>query len=251
MFPMPADRVSFGYRDVSPEEKRQLVSRQFDAVAGTYDLADTILSAGQDARWRRTAIRLLGLKGGETVLDLCGGTGALAVLADRKAGSGGRIIICDFNRAMMEAGRARIARSPAGKRIMYLQGEAENLALAGGSVDVVTLGFGLRNFVDPAAGLTEMQRVLKPGGRILILEFSVPRRRWTRSLYHIYSFAVMPFVGRLLCGTDRPYRYLAESIRVFPAPDEVAAMIGRAGFVDVRYRRLTGGIAVVYEARKT
>jgi len=247
---MRAERVPFGYRDVSPEEKRRLVSRQFDAIAPTYDLADIVLSAGLDARWRRKAISLLGLGAGETVLDLCGGTGGLALLAAGKTGPDGRVVIYDFNRAMMEAGKARLVNAAAGKNIRFLQGDAESLALAGGTVDAVTLGFGLRNFVNPAAGLAEMHRVLKPGGRLLILEFSLPPRRGVRALYHFYSFWIMPLVGRLICGTGGPHRYLAESIRVFPAPAEVAAMLGKAGFSGIGFRRLTGGIAVITTAVK-
>lgn len=129
---MDATKVPFGYRDVSPEEKRQLVSRQFDEIAATYDRADTVLSAGLDARWRRQAIALLGLGPGETVLDLCGGTGGLALLAAAETGPGGRVVICDFNLAMMETGKARIGRGAAGQCIRFLQGEAERLALAGG-----------------------------------------------------------------------------------------------------------------------
>lgn len=247
---MDAEKVSFGYRDVSPEEKRRLVSRQFDVVAETYDLADTVLSAGLDARWRKKAISAVGLEAGETVLDLCGGTGRLALLAAGKTGPGGRVVIYDFNRAMMEAGRPRVGRAPGGNAIRFVQGEAEHLALSAGTVDAITLGFGLRNFVDPAAGLAEMARVLRPGGRLLILEFSVPRNRALRSLYHFYSFRIMPLLARLVSGTDGPYRYLAESIRVFPPSEAILTMIGEAGFAEAACRRLTGGIAVIYTAKK-
>lgn len=247
---MRAALVSFGYRRVSPEDKRRLVSEQFDSIAGKYDFVDAVLSAGRDGRWRRKGVSLLALEAGETVLDLCGGTGDLALLAAGKTGPDGRVIICDFNRAMMEAGRVKIDRSLAGGRVLFLQGDAESLALADECVEAVTLGFGLRNFVRPAAGLKEIHRVLKPGGRLLILEFSLPRGRFPRFLYHIYSFRVMPLVARLICGTGGPHRYLAESIRVFPPPAEVASMIEEAGFVGAAFRRLTGGIAIIYTAKK-
>jgi demethylmenaquinone methyltransferase/2-methoxy-6-polyprenyl-1,4-benzoquinol methylase len=247
---MRAERVSFGYRRVSPEEKKRLVSAQFDAIAATYDLADTVLSAGRDARWRRKAIALLGLRPGETVLDLCGGTADLSLLAAAKAGPDGRVIVCDFNPAMMEAGRAKARRSSAGGRVRFLRGDAERLALAAASVDAVTVGFGLRNFVSPAAGLSEIHRVLRPRGRLLILEFSVPPGRIGRGLYHFYSFRLMPLIARLICGTGGPHRYLAESIREFPPPDEVAAMIEEAGFSGVASQPVTGGIAVIYTASK-
>ena len=247
---MAAEKVSFGYRDVSPEEKRRLVSCQFDAVAKTYDLADTVLSAGLDARWRRKAISAVGLETGETVLDLCGGTGRLALLAAARTGPDGRVVIYDFNWAMMEAGKPRLGRATAGRAIRFVQGEAEHLALPGEAVDAITLGFGLRNFVDPAAGLAEMARVLRPGGRLMILEFSVPRNRTLRSLYNVYSFRIMPLLARLVSGTDGPYRYLAESIRVFPPPEAILERLEEAGFAEAACRRLTGGIAVIYTARK-
>ena len=248
---MRANDILFGYRPVSPEEKRRLVGEQFASIAGRYDLVDTVLSAGRDGYWRRRAISLLGLAAGETVLDLCGGTGGLALRASRRTGAGGRVVICDFSRAMMEAGRAKVGRSPAGGSIHFLQGDAESLALADASVDAATLGFGLRNFVRTQAGLNEMHRVLKPGGKLLVLEFSLPVGRLRRLLYDFYSFRIMPPLARLICGTEGPYRYLAESIRVFPPPAEVEALIGEAGFIDVAFRRLTGGIAVIYTAKKS
>ena len=247
---MRTERVSFGYRRVSAPEKRRLVSEQFDAIAENYDRADTVLSAGRDARWRRKALACLRLDPGETVLDVCGGTGGLALLAAAKTGPEGRVIVFDFNREMMKRGRARVERSPFGREIAFLQGDAESLAVADGSVDAVTVGFGLRNFVSPAAGLGEIYRVLRHGGRLLVLEFSVPRRRLLRLLYHFYSFRIMPLIARLICGTGEPHRYLAESIRVFPPPESVVAMIGEAGFSGAAFRRLTGGIAVIYTATK-
>jgi demethylmenaquinone methyltransferase / 2-methoxy-6-polyprenyl-1,4-benzoquinol methylase len=244
------ERVSFGYREVSPEEKRKLVREQFDPIAGTYDLADAILSAGLDERWRKKGISLLGLNEGDRVLDLCGGTGDFALLAAGRTGDHSRVIIYDFNRKMMEVGRRKIRRSPRGDNILCIQGDAECIAFADESFEAVTLGFGLRNFVHPELGLKEIYRILKPGGRLLVLEFSLPARRGLRSLYHFYSFRVMPLVARLICGTAGPFRYLAESIRIFPPPEEVGELISRAGFQEVRFQRLSQGLAILYTARK-
>jgi demethylmenaquinone methyltransferase/2-methoxy-6-polyprenyl-1,4-benzoquinol methylase len=247
---MTPDRVSFGYREVSPEEKRRLVREQFDPIARTYDLADAVLSAGLDERWRKKGIGLLGIREGNRVLDLCGGTGDFALLAAARANRPGGVIIYDFSRRMMEAGRQKIRRSPRGRNILFIQGDAESISFADGSFEAVTLGFGLRNFVHPELGLKETHRVLKAGGRLLVLEFSLPERSGLRSLYHLYSFHVMPLVARLVSGTAGPYRYLAESIRVFPPPERVAGLIASAGFEDVRLKGLTGGLATIYTARK-
>jgi demethylmenaquinone methyltransferase/2-methoxy-6-polyprenyl-1,4-benzoquinol methylase len=247
---MVTDRVSFGYRKVSPEEKKRLVREQFDPIAATYDLADAVLSAGLDARWRKKGIRLLGLQEGDRVLDLCGGTGDFALLAAARTGLHGRAVVYDFNRRMMAAGFRKIKRSPRGYNVLCIQGDAESIAFSGESFEAVTLGFGLRNFVRPELGLREIHRVLKTGGRLLILEFSLPLRRGLISLYHFYSFRIMPLVARIVSGTAGPYRYLAESIRVFPPPEKVAELIRQAGFEEVRFERVSQGLATLYTARK-
>src|SRR4030042_4790020 len=208
--PMTPHTLPFVCREGTPEEKKRLVREQFDPIAATYDLADAILSAGLDERWRKNGINLLGLKEGDRVVDLCGGTGDFALLAAGRTGDHSRVIIYDFNRKMMEVGRRKIRRSPRGDNILCIQGDAECIAFADESFEAVTLGFGLRNFVHPEIGLKEIYRVLKPGGRLLVLEFSLPARRGLRSLYQLYSFRVMPLVARLICGTAGPFRYLAE-----------------------------------------
>jgi len=247
---MSREKVTFGYRPVTAEEKRRLVREQFDAIAATYDLVDSVLSVGLDSRWRKKGIRPLGLRSGDRVLDLCGGTGDFALLAIKRTAPGGRAVVYDFNRAMMDAGRPKLKRSSGPDRISFIQGDAESISFSAGAFEAVTLGFGLRNFVHTEAGLREIYRVLKPGGKILILEFSLPRRKWQRVLYHLYSFRIMPIFARMISGTAEPYHYLAESIRVFPPPEEVAAMIERAGFEEVSFCRLTAGLAVLYLARK-
>jgi demethylmenaquinone methyltransferase/2-methoxy-6-polyprenyl-1,4-benzoquinol methylase len=244
------DNVPFGYRQITSAEKKRLVQDHFSSIARTYDLADTLLSFGLDSLWRRKAVRLLGLKSGDRVLDACGGTAGLARLASRRIGPGGRVTVYDFNRPMMEAGRRKIRNDEAESLVSFVQGDAEGISFPDGTFDAVTIGFGIRNLSHPEKGLGEFLRVLKPGGKLMVLEFSLPVNRLLRGLYHLYSFHWMPFAGGLICGTGASFRYLAESIRVFPKPDEMAEQMRSLGFRDVRFHRLSNGIAVVHLGTK-
>ncbi len=244
------DRVQYGYGTVTEAEKRRLVDGHFDAIAPRYDLADTLMSFGLDRRWRAAGVRLLSLKRGDAVLDLCGGTAGLALEAARAVLPGGSVTVCDISRAMMLAGKRRAGRAPGGDLLQWIQADAENLPFGDGVFEAVTVGFGVRNLVNLDRGLGEAQRVLRPSGRLMILEFSVPRRGWFGSLYDLYSFRAMPLAGRLITGTAAPFRYLAESVRTFPSPEAVAALLAEKGFAEVSFERRTGGIVTIYIARK-
>jgi demethylmenaquinone methyltransferase/2-methoxy-6-polyprenyl-1,4-benzoquinol methylase len=249
--PDPGDTAYCGYRRVAAADKGLLVLKHFTTVAARYDLMNTLLSFGLHHLWKRTAVKMLGLKPGDRVLDVCGGTGDLALLAARVVGPRGRVCIYDINRAMLKAGRPKAARSPLAGRILYLQGDAERLSCPDQVFDAAMVGFGIRNLTHPERGFQEMHRVLKPGGRLLCLEFSQPTWSWFRWLYDLYSFYFMPLAGRIMVGSRQAYTYLPESIRMFARPQEVSAVLEEIGFSQVRCRRLTNGIAAVHVGVKT
>jgi demethylmenaquinone methyltransferase/2-methoxy-6-polyprenyl-1,4-benzoquinol methylase len=247
---MSEDKVTFGFRTVGAREKKRLVHDQFTPIARRYDRADAILSLGLQFLWKRATVRRLGLGPSARILDVCGGTADLALLAANRLGPAGLAVVYDFNRPMIEAGRRKIAGSRSGSLITYVQGDAEGLAFPEAVFDAITIGFGLRNLVHLDRGLQEIHRVLKPGGRLAALEFSLPRRRWQRALYAFYSFRLMLPAARLITGTDGPFRYLAETIRVFDPAEVVAGRLHRAGFVDILFRPVSLGLAVIYSGRK-
>ena len=236
----------FGYRRVSAGEKGRLVHQHFDTVARRYDLMNTLLSFGLHHLWKWTAVRLMGLKPGDRVIDVCGGTADLALLAARAVGERGQVVVYDINRAMMAAGLPKVVYSSLAPRIRFLQGDAERLACPDGCFDAAMVGFGIRNLTHPEVGFREMHRVLKTGGKLMCLEFSQPVTPWFRWLYDLYSFRIMPAVGKLLVGSWQAYTYLPESIRMFSQPEELGAMLEGLGFTQVGYRRLTNGVSVIH-----
>lgn len=227
-------------------DKTSTVRSYFDAIAGRYDLMNTLLSGGLHHLWKRKTIREAAVKEGMHVLDVCGGTGDLASLAASNLNTEGTVTLYDFSLEMMRAGRSRSKARP----LNYVCGDARFLALKDNQFDVVLIGFGLRNLADMNAGLREFQRVLKPGGRLICLEFSQPSGPLLRRLYDMYSYRVIPVLGSLITGSREAYTYLPDSIRQFPPPVELSRLIEQAGFETVTYRLLTGGIAAIHKGFK-
>ena len=248
--PMPSDRAFFGFERIHAREKSERVLRHFNSVAHVYDFMNSLLSFGIHHAWKRASVRELGLRPGDRVLDVCGGTGDLAILAARGLGPGGRVVVYDINRAMIDAGLHKVRGGPLENRIRHVQGDAEQIAFPDGSFDAAMVGFGIRNVTRMRQGFAEMHRVLKPGGRLMCLEFSRPVWPVFRWLYDAYSFYAMPFLGELIAGSRKAYMHLPESIRMFPLPDELAEILRGVGFSRVDYRRFTNGIAVAHLAVK-
>ena len=236
----------FGFRQVPEKEKVHWVVRHFNTVADKYDFMNTLLSFGIHHLWRRTSIKMLNLKAGDTVIDVCGGTGDLSLVAARVIGQSGKLVLFDMNRVMMERGRPKVEKSPFANNISFVQGDAECISFPDNAFDAVTVGFGIRNLTHLERGLKEMHRILKPGGKLMCLEFSKPTMPVFRWLYDFYSFYIMPNLGRLIAGSKAAYTYLPESIRLFPSPSELSQILNDMGFTQVTYKRLTNGIAVIH-----
>jgi demethylmenaquinone methyltransferase / 2-methoxy-6-polyprenyl-1,4-benzoquinol methylase len=244
-------QARFGLRTLHENEKVQAVMRHFNRVAPKYDFMNTLLSFGIQYAWKRAAIRMAGIRPGDRVLDVCGGTGDLAILAARRTGPLGRVVIYDINRRMLEAGRPKIDPFPELSNIAYVQGDAENISFPDQSFDVAMVGFGIRNLTHLGRGFSEMHRVLKPGGKFLCLEFSRPTHPGFRILYDFYSFNVMPLLGALIAGSAESYACLPETIRMFPLPHELSAMLQKIGFGHMKHCSFTNGIAAAHTGIKT
>jgi demethylmenaquinone methyltransferase/2-methoxy-6-polyprenyl-1,4-benzoquinol methylase len=244
------EEAFFGFERMQAQEKTARVLRHFNSVAHVYDFMNTLLSFGIHHAWKRAAVRMLNLQPGDRVLDVCGGTGDLAILAGRRVGPRGRVIVYDINRAMIAAGLPKVRGGPMSDRIRHVQGNAERICFPDQRFEAAMVGFGIRNVTRMRQGFAEMHRVLKPGGRLMCLEFSRPVWPVFRTLYDLYSFTIMPFLGELIAGSRQAYTHLPESIRMFPLPEELAHMLREIGFSRVTYRHFTNGIAVAHLAVK-
>ena len=248
--PKGGDEAYFGYERISTVAKTDRVIQHFNSVARHYDFMNTLLSFGIHYAWKRTAVRMLKLAPGDRVLDVCGGTGDLAILAARAVGPAGQVAIYDINRAMIKAGLHKMANTDIETRLWHVQGNAECISFPDRHFDAAMVGFGIRNVTHIQKGFEEMYRVLKPGGKLMCLEFSKPTWPVFRWLYDFYSFYIMPFLGELLVGSKKAYTHLPESIRMFPLPNELSKLLKTIGFSQITYRRLTNGIAVIHLAEK-
>jgi demethylmenaquinone methyltransferase/2-methoxy-6-polyprenyl-1,4-benzoquinol methylase len=244
------ETTHFGYRDVPVSEKAGLVRGVFESVAESYDLMNDLMSMGVHRLWKRHFVATSGISAGDNVLDLAGGTGDIAALLSPMVGGNGSVVLSDINQAMLEVGRRRLEDRGIVGNVRYALANAESLPFPSRSFDAVTMAFGLRNVTDKEQALREMLRVLKPGGRAHILEFSKVRPDPLRKLYDGYSFGVLPLLGKLVANDAESYQYLAESIRKHPGQSELAAMMRDAGFRDVTYRNLSGGVVAIHRGRK-
>lgn len=239
----PSGTTDFGFQQVSEAEKARRVAGVFDSVAGRYDLMNDLMSAGLHRLWKRFLVARSGVRQGDRVLDVAGGTGDLTRLFAGRVGADGMVVLTDINATMLSKGRDRLA--DAGLVPPLVQSDAEALPFATGSFDCVSIGFGLRNVTRKEFALREMTRVLRPGGRVLVLEFS---RVWAplQPLYDAYSFQVLPKLGRLVADDEASYRYLAESIRVHPGQQELKTMMEAAGLERVEYWNLAAGVVALH-----
>lgn len=240
------ETTHFGYQEVPLDAKTGMVGEVFTSVARKYDLMNDFMSLGIHRLWKRDFMANSGIRAGDRVLDLAGGTGDISRLAHRRVGSNGQVVLTDINPDMLAIGRRRLEDEGIAGNVTYGLVNAEQLPFANRSFDAVTIAFGLRNVTDQSATLGEMFRVLRPGGRALILEFSRVREEHLARLYEHYSFGVLPVLGRLIANDAASYRYLAESIRKHPPQEELAEMMRTAGFDQVRFRDLTGGIVAIH-----
>jgi demethylmenaquinone methyltransferase/2-methoxy-6-polyprenyl-1,4-benzoquinol methylase len=244
------DTTDFGFERVKTAEKAGRVREVFDSVAAQYDLMNDLMSGGLHRLWKRFTIELSAVRSGQTVLDIAGGTGDLAAKFSKLVGADGKVILADINAAMLSVGRDRLIDRGALSNIDVVQADAQFLPFDDNSIDCITIAFGLRNVTDKAKALKSMHRVLKPGGRVLVLEFSKPTSPLLSKVYDAYSFSALPAMGKLITNDVDSYRYLAESIRKHPDQESLLEMVEDAGFVDCRYHNMTGGIVAVHRGIK-
>lgn len=240
----------FGFQNVPESQKAEKVAEVFHSVAARYDIMNDVLSGGMHRLWKRFTIELSGVRRANKVLDIAGGTGDLARKFSSLVGPEGEVVLADINASMLKVGRDRLLDKGVANNISFVQADAEKLPFPDNHFDVVTIAFGLRNVTHKEDALRSMLRVLKPGGRLLVLEFSKPSNPLLSKFYDAYSFKFMPLAGKLITDDADSYRYLAESIRMHPDQDTLKAMMSDAGFARVTFHNMTGGIVALHRGIK-
>ncbi|MGI9289940.1 MAG: bifunctional demethylmenaquinone methyltransferase/2-methoxy-6-polyprenyl-1,4-benzoquinol methylase UbiE [Gammaproteobacteria bacterium] len=244
------DTTHFGYENVPTADKAERVREVFDSVATNYDLMNDLMSLGVHRVWKAFTLARTGLRPGHTALDLAAGTGDLTTGMVKQVGDAGHVFHTDINLAMLNEGSDRLLDAGLSNNVTSMQVDAENLPFDDNSIHCVTIGFGLRNVTDKQQALNEMARVLKPGGRVLVLEFSRPVIKWLEPVYDTYSFKILPALGQFVANDADSYRYLAESIRMHPDQETLRDMMTTAGLEDCRYHNLSGGIVALHVGYK-
>ncbi|MFU2048498.1 bifunctional demethylmenaquinone methyltransferase/2-methoxy-6-polyprenyl-1,4-benzoquinol methylase UbiE [Avibacterium gallinarum] len=244
------ETTHFGFQTVAKAEKQKLVANVFHSVAGKYDLMNDLLSFGIHRVWKRFTIDCSGVRKGQKVLDLAGGTGDFSAKFSRIVGETGQVILADINSSMLNVGREKLRNLGVIGKINYVQANAETLPFADNTFDCVIISFGLRNVTDKDKALRSMFRVLKPGGRLLVLEFSKPILDPLSKIYNFYSFNILPKIGEVVVNDGDSYRYLAESIRMHPKQEDLKTMMEQAGFEQVSYYNLSAGIVALHRGYK-
>ncbi len=244
------DTTHFGFRTVAKEEKATMVAEVFHSVAAKYDIMNDLMSMGIHRVWKRFTIDCSGVRRGQRVLDLGGGTGDLTAKFSRIVGDSGQVILADINNSMLKVGRSKLRDSGIVGNVGYVQANAEELPFPDNYFDCITISFCLRNVTDKEQALRSMYRVLKPGGRLLVLEFSKPILEPLSKIYDAYSFHLLPKIGEIIAHDSESYRYLAESIRMHPDQETLKGMMDAAGFDQTTYYNLTGGIVALHRGYK-
>ena len=244
------DSTDFGFKTVPKNEKADLVAGIFNSVADRYDLMNDLMSIGIHRIWKRFAIELSAVREGNSVLDIAGGTGDLAIKFADIVGPDGTVVLADINESMLKVGRDKLLDKFWRPNINFVQADAQNLPFPDANFECITIAFGLRNVTDKSAALKSMYRALKPGGRLLILEFSKPTNEILAKAYDAYSFHILPLMGKIVANDSDSYKYLAESIRMHPNQEELQILVEDAGFSNCDYYNMTGGIVAIHRGIK-